>query len=276
MSAQLDHACPSCGHEVVAGVCPVCDRPHGRLQGLRWVWFPPRRGWLVAAAALPIGLVLAVVALGLSARGPSDRPGRALPAATVGSPAAAPGIGTPTGSVFEVLGADTDEFGQRSVKGFAFVVRAAAGSSDLLTDYDLIVDGYLRGSRTVDLQRGQQTFTAALVAVNPDPHVALLRIEGEYPPFAIGHDTLQPHDTVVVDPLPPAGTRRAAVVAYDGRGGADHLTFSVAVPALGAGAPVLDAAGRVVGMAEPSAPFGTATVGFAVPINTGCEAVAGC
>ena len=278
MSAQLagEHPCRSCGHGVVAGVCPFCDRPHGRLRGLRWLWFRP--GWMlvVGLAALGAGAGLIVLALGLSGRGPSGQPGHALAAAPVRQTVAAPVTGAPTGSVFQVLGTATNELGQEPTKGFAFVVRAAAGSSDLLTDYNLIVGGYLDGNQTVDLQRGDQTFTATVVAVNPDPHVALLRIQGEYPPFAIGHATPRPRDTVVIDPLPPGGPRRAATVGYDGRGGSDHLTFSVAVPAPGAGAPVLDAGGRVVGMAEPSSPFGSAEVGFAVPINTACGAVAGC
>lgn len=277
MSAQLagEYPCPSCGHRVDAGVCPFCDRPHGRLPGLRWVWF--RHGWApVALAGLGAGSGLMVLALGLSGRGPSGRSGPALAAAPVSRTVVAPVTGSATGPVFEVLGTDTNEFGQESTKGFAFVVRTAAGSSDLLTDYQLIVGGYLDGNQTVDLRRGEQTSTATVVAVSPDPHVALLRIRGEYPPFAIGHSAPRPPDTVVVDPLPPGGTRRAAMVAYDGRGGSDHLTFSVAVPALGDGAPVLDAHGRVVGMAEPSSPFGAAGVGFAVPINTACEAVAGC
>ena len=278
MSAQLagDHACSSCGHAVVAGVCPSCDRPHGRLSPLRWIWFRHGRALIVGLVALPVGSALVIVALGLPGAGRPAHTGRAVPAAPVGHTVAVPGAVASRGSVFQVLGTDANELGQRPTKGFAFVVRTAAGSSDLLTDYQLIVEGYLNGNQTVDLQRGGQTFTAAVVAVSPDPHVALLRIQGEYPPFPIGHATPRPHDTVIVDPLPPAGARAAAMVAYEGRGGTDHLTFSVSVPTTGAGAPVLDSGSRVVGMAEPSAPFNVPGVGFAVPIGTACAAVAAC
>jgi putative serine protease PepD len=169
-----------------------------------------------------------------------------------------------------------NEFGVRDLRGYAFVISTTAGTSDLLTDYHLIVDNYMQGKDTVDLQHGERTFTAKVIAVSPDPHVALLRIDGAWHPLAISPTSPRAGDTVTVGPFPPDASRQAAVIAYTGPGGATHLTFSVEVPSLGDGTPVLDSSGRVVGIAEPTSQFRAGGVGFAVPIPSACAAVAAC
>jgi S1-C subfamily serine protease len=197
-----------------------------------------------------------------------------LPSSTIlATPARPDALGA---STFWVLGADRDESGGRSRIGYAFVIHAGAESSDLLTDYDLVVGRYLRGERTIDLGHGARTFAATIVAVSPDPHVALLRIGGTFPALPIAIAPPHVGDTVVLGEDATVPAPRATIVVHPTPGRPHHLTFSVAVADLDDGTPVLNLNGRVVGISEPSAPFGTDDLGFAVPIHAGCLAVQVC
>jgi hypothetical protein len=178
--------------------------------------------------------------------------------------------------VFGVLGGDPNEFGMRPVLGDAFVIRTTAETSDLLTDYHLILNTFMQRQDTVELQQGEETFTAKIVAVSPDPHVALLRIQGTFKALPISPRVPKPGETVILSPMTPGTARSAAVIPYSGLGGSTHLTFSVAVPTVDDGAPVLDSANRVVGIAEPSSQFHAQAVGFAGFVGTACAAVASC
>jgi S1-C subfamily serine protease len=179
---------------------------------------------------------------------------------------------TSSPSTFEILGY-TDGFGDRERRGYAFVIRSGAGKSFLLTDYDILVADFMQGTRTVDLRRGDQTFTAAIVAVSPDPHVALLRIRGVYPALPIAPSRLHPGVTVTVGEPSSAAAQPAAVLDVSDPGSAGHLTFSIEVSNHDAGKPVLNSADQVVGIAEPTSQHRARGVGFAVPIWSACRAV---
>lgn len=180
-------------------------------------------------------------------------------------------------STFEVLGGGVDEIGNPARRGYAFVVHSGPRSSELLTDYNLVVGDYMQGYDKVQLRHGVQTFTAKVVAVSPDPHVALLRIDGTYPSLAISATRPAVGDSVTLgEPGSSAVTLTAAVVPHLGPGGRSHLMFSIEVGARDDGDPVLNKAGQVVGIAEPSTPFGDATVGYAIPILAACLSVKAC
>lgn len=169
-----------------------------------------------------------------------------------------------------------DEFGNETRRGYAFVIHTSSQTSELLTDYDLVVDALRQGNDKVDLDHGGQSFTATVLAVTTEPHVALLRIPGEFPSLSISVSTPKTGDTVTLGEPGSSGLRDGAVVAYSGRGSAEHLTFSVEVPDVDDGAPVLNSAGKVVGIAEPSTPFHVSGIGFAMPILRACQAVGVC
>lgn len=200
-------------------------------------------------------------------------------AAVTGPPvpaASSPGSSPPgSRSVFGLATDVMNEFGVRGVRGYAFVVSTRNGVSALLTDYDLIVNSYLAGQRTVYLQRDEQTYTARVIAVSPDPHVALLSLVGTWDPLPLARTMPAPGDPVTVGRYTAQGPQRAALIDYPGPGAATHLTFSVEVPVAEAGAPVLNEAGQVIGIAEPTMPYGPAAtgVGFAMPIDAVCAAI---
>jgi S1-C subfamily serine protease len=224
------------------------------------------------AAASVVAVVLASVAY-VSFRTPStvststpDARSRSVPSNTPAEAAAF------SPSTFEILGY-TDGFGDRERRGYAFVIRSGAGKSFLLTDYDLLVGDFMEGYRTVDVRRGDQTFTATIIAVNPDPHVALLRIRGVFPALPISPVRLRPGVTVTVGEPSSAAAQPAAVLDVAGPGSTEHVTFSVEVSNHDAGKPVLNSADQVVGIAEPTSQHGAQGVGFAIPIWPACRAV---
>lgn len=269
--------CHLCGRELEGRACPHCDR---RSEG--WT---ARLGallrlhddfWLPVVAVLAVVVAIAVIVLASLRVRSQVGPATSSPGPAPGTSSAAVDPSTPGASTFWVLGAGTDASGQRARFGYAFVVRTGADSSDLLTDYDLVVATFVRGDRTVDLGRGERTFTATIVAVSTDPHVALLRIGGRFPALPIATRSPDAGDTVVLGEGGIVPSPRASVVARSAAGHPGHLSFSLAVDGSDDGTPLLNLAGRVVGIAVPSAPFGPADVGYAIPIRAGCLAVQAC
>jgi hypothetical protein len=286
--------CHLCGRPLVCGVCPHCDRrakswPNPIAAWVRcrpiaaWVRRRPAR-WSAATAVLLAAIVLAAFGFGWFRTGRSAHPPTGPVPATSASPTSAPPanpadrplatLAAP--STFEVLSDEMDIFGNRARRGYAFVIHTGSQTSDLLTDYYMIAQAYMQGVDTVDLQRGDQTFTARVVAVGSDSHVALLRISGTYPVLPISAATPKSGDTVTVGETTSSTPRRTAVVAYSGADGASHLTFSVEVSNVDDGLPVLDSAGRVVGIAEPTSLYRVGGVGYAVPILRACQSVGAC
>lgn len=278
MSAYTDPGggCHLCGGPLVAGVCPHCDRPPRRWPArvASRVWLTPGRRLAVLTLAVAAVVVLVLASIGFVFFGSrstkiTTTPEGESPTAALITPAQA---ATSSLSTFEILGY-TDGFGGRERRGYAFVIRSGAGTSFLLTDYNLLVADFMQGYRSVDLRRGEQNFTGTIVAVSPDPHVALLRIRGVYPALPISPVRPHPGATVTLGEPLSAGAQPAAVLGFTGAGGGKHLTFSVEVSNNEDGKPVLNSAEQVVGIAEPTSQHRTQGVGYAVPIRPACRAV---
>lgn len=269
-------SCHLCGSPLVAGVCRRCDGPPPRWPAriASWAWRTPGRRLIVSVCLIASVVVLVLTTVGLVFL--RARPSPAPSASATETRTAGPGsTGDPASlalSTFEILGS-TDGFGTRERRGYAFVVRSGGGTSILLTDYHLVVDDFMQGYRTVDLRRGDQTFSATVVAVSPDPHVALLRIRGVYPALPISPVRPRLGDTVSLGEPASSAARPAAVLDYPGPGGEKHLAFSITVSNGEDGEPVLNAANQVVGIAEPTSEHGVQGVGFAVPIRSACQVV---
>lgn len=281
MSGQAGlERCHWCGRPLDGPVCPHCDR---RSE----TWFVRTVSrlhlhddfWLPALAVIAVLVAIGVLGFGLvRARSEVGSPTSGARSGVVGgsTPDTPDSRPVQAGSTFSVLGPDRDESGHRARLGYAFVVHTGPTSSDLLTDYGLVAGAYARGARTVDLGNADTSLRATIVAVSPDPHVALLRIAGRFPALPIAAVAPRAGDTVVLGEDGDIPAPRATVVAHTLPGLPSHLTFNVGVDNRDDGTPVLDLAGRVVGIAEPSAPFGTDRLGYAVPIATGCLAVRAC
>ncbi len=272
--------CHVCGRLMRGPVCLVCDspsagrsEPHHRPE---WpiVWLRLHRRLLAASLLVLVGLavvsvldqhVLASIA-GHAASPPTRR--------AVTRVADAPGS-SPRSPVVAVNVPTSDWDSPPGPPGFAFAVRVGAGSTTLVTDYHLLVSAYLGGERSVVLALDGRVVSGRIVAVSPEPHVARIVVAATLPVLTVARSRPRPGDllTVGVPTTPPVAGR---VISYAGPGGRAHLVFTADVAARLAGAPVLDSAGQVVGVAEPTDQFpGAVGIGFAVPIDTACAAV-GC
>ena len=135
---------------------------------------------------------------------------------------------------------------------------------------------YMNGIDTVYLRRRGQEFTAKVIAVGPDCHVALLQISGTYPSLPVSAAIPKAGDTVTLGEATSGTKKQVALVANSDAAGTSHLTLSLEVTSVDDGLPVLDTAGRVVGIAEPTMLYRVAGVGFAVPMLQACQAVGAC
>jgi hypothetical protein len=265
--------CHLCGGRMTGAVCPVCDTAAPQRVG---------RGPLVLATANRARLhprAAAVVAATLVLGGLyawttlPDSAGTSTTAAAVERDAGAPALSaTP---VLEVNATVTEWDVVQGRPGQAFVVRAAAGRSYVLTDLYLLADRYLAGEPTVTVSDGTRFETGRVVATGTDEHVALVRVEVDLPPLRLATEPPTVGERVTVRGVD--GVSVSGVVLDDpGQAGSDHLVFSAVVPAGLAGAPVLNSHGEVAGMAEQSdAATAAEGIGFAVPIADACRAV-GC
>jgi hypothetical protein len=271
--------CHWCGRALVGGICPHCDRRRdgllargrGILRGRDDLLMP-----LLAVLVVAMPIIVIVTFTWLRPEAGSAPSGAARGPSAPTSTAAQVSPPISQASTFVVVGDGTDDSGHQARLGYAFVIRTRTETSDLLTDYDLVVARYSNGERTVDLEQGDRRFTATIIAVSPDPHVALLRIGGRFPALRVAARSPSPGDTVLLGPEGDVPAPRATVVAHTAPGRPSHLTFSRAVGSRDDGMPVLNLAGRVVGIAEPSEPFGTDRFGFAIPVEAGCLAVQAC
>ncbi len=275
--------CHLCGRVMLGGLCPVCDsspyrrEDHGRVRSSLASWLRLHRMLLGTLLVVLAGLVVAAT-LGLphalasrlderAASRPSPAPRSPAPAAR--APAA--------GSAILAVNAPTSDWDTPSgPSGYAFAVRSSSGSSVVLTDYHLLVAAYLTGERTVTLADGGHTLTGRVVAVSPEPHVARIIAPEALATLSVARAPARLGDRVTVGVAGGGGAVSGRVVTYRGPGGSTHLAFTAEVPPGLDGAPVLDADGHVVGIAEPTEQFPQAGgIGFAVPIAAACAAV-GC
>lgn len=283
MSADLagDDWCHLCGRPLISGTCPHCDRPRSWWPHRAASWVRRRRiGWFAATTVILIGVVF--TAFFGSGWFHGDRSARrSTGAASAKSPSFSAPAGQPDAtlaapSTFEVLGDGMDIFGNRARLGYAFVIHTGSETSDLVTDYYMLSQAYMQGVDTVDLQSGDQIFTAKIIAVGSDCHVALLRISVARPSLPVSAATPRAGDTVTVGETASRTARHTAVMASSGPDSGTHLTFSLQISNDEDGLPVLNSAGQVVGIAEPTSLYRVDGVGYAVPILQACQAVAAC
>lgn len=276
-----DCHCHLCGRPMTGGLCPFCDTVASVQRGR------PSRAWEAVAAqmrlhgrllAVLLALLLLVGVAVRSATGPARDD--ADVAASSGGPAAeqiaaVDGAERPDGASVLTLNATVSEWDLPQGRlGLAFVIRQAETWSDVLTDYYLLADRYLAGERTVTVSDGTRFLTGRVMATDSDRHVARVRVDIPLPALHIAPARPDAGERVIV--VGRSGEVISGIVMHvEGARAAGHLAFSAAVPTSLDGAPVLDRDGKVVGIAEPSDEAMAADgIGFAVPIDAACLAVA--
>jgi len=163
--------------------------------------------------------------------------------------------------------------GRSSGTAFA-VARAPGGGTYLLTNHH-VVDELPKHSRTVKLEHEGAHLTASLVKVDAGADVALLKTGESIPVLGMETDQVVPGEPVLVigAPVGLEDTVTTGVVSkvrpITGRA-QEYIQFDAAINPGNSGGPVLNAAGRVVGIATAKA-MDAEGIGFALPIGVACD-----
>ncbi|MGH3713563.1 MAG: S1C family serine protease [Micromonosporaceae bacterium] len=157
--------------------------------------------------------------------------------------------------------------------GTAFAVaRAPGGGTYLLTNHHVV--DQLRG-RTVRLTREGQSLQATVVKSVPGVDVTVLMTTASIPPLATAVAPPVRGEPVVVvgAPVGLEDTVTSGVVSrirpVAGRR-QEYIQFDAAINPGNSGGPVLNARGRVVGIATAKV-MGAEGIGFALPIGVACD-----
>lgn len=163
--------------------------------------------------------------------------------------------------------------------GSGFVLRAAAGSSSLVTNFHVVADGWVNGVRTVRVRQGDRTYEGRVTSVAPADDLALVEVATAFPALAPAEAEPAVGDPVLVvgSPLGLGGTVAAGIVsAFRTEGGVRYLQFSAPISPGNSGGPVVDRRGRVVGVATAKAVApGAEGLSFAIPVTRVCTAFPG-
>lgn len=155
-----------------------------------------------------------------------------------------------------------------SSTGSGFVVRSAAGSSLLLTNAHVV-----RGAerRAVEVRKGDALYPGRVIASDPQLDIAVVEVRAALRALPIHLGPVLPGDPVVVigSPLGLEGSVTTGVVS---RVEPDVLQISAPVNPGNSGGPVLNAEGRVVGVASAKL-VGVAIEGIGIAVRMGavCE-----
>jgi putative serine protease PepD len=175
-------------------------------------------------------------------------------------------------SVFEV---ETD-----AGLGTGWVVASGGGSSQLVTNYHVVADVWESGGRSVSLHQGDATYIATITKVDAAGDLALLSTRNGFP--VLDRETATPNvgDPVLVvgSSLGLEGTVASGLVSgFRHEQGRDLVQFSAPVSPGNSGGPVVDRAGRVIGVTELKiVTSGAEGLSFAIPVAALCKVVLTC
>jgi putative serine protease PepD len=164
--------------------------------------------------------------------------------------------------------------------GSAFVLSSDGGTSRLVTNAHVINDVYRAGGRGVRLLSGERTLTGRIVAVSNQYDLALIEVDVALPVLRVATERVVAGDAVFVvgSPLGFEGTVSSGLASsYRVEDGVEFLQFSAAVNPGNSGGPVVDADGRLIGVATMKiVGFGIEGLSFAVPVDRVCSTFESC
>lgn len=192
-----------------------------------------------------------------------------LEAALAATPDTAEVAGRVQRSVFTV---DSDDG-----KGSAWALSA----DKLVTNFHVVSEGWVNDRRSVTVRQDDQSWPATVVEVSPADDLAVIAVSGgTFTPLerAPGRPPVGDPVLVVGSPLGLGGTVASGIVSsFRTQDGVEYLQFSAPVSPGSSGGPVVNATGRVVGVAVAKLAGGGAEgLSFAIPIDRTCDALEAC
>jgi putative serine protease PepD len=164
--------------------------------------------------------------------------------------------------------------------GSSFVVTSGGGHADLVTNYHVVSTEYLAENRSVDVRRGNTTYSGQIVDVSEADDLAVIRVNQELPALDMVTKSARVGDPVLVlgSPNGLAGTVTSGIVsAYRELEATEYLQFSAPISPGNSGGPVLDETGQVLGVAVmKDVRIATDGISYAVPTRRVCDALDVC
>ncbi|GIV01003.1 MAG: hypothetical protein KatS3mg014_2618 [Actinomycetota bacterium] len=291
--------CTECGRELVGGACPVhgAPRPSAPAAGVAGARSGRGRApiWVAGAALLlAAGAAAGSIVASTSARRAAQRVERlAQQIERVASGleeqrAALQGITARTERLARGLeeGLDAEAVARDASpavflvetgagQGSGFVVRSRRGGSTLLTNFHVVRDAWESGT-AVTLRQGDRTYRGSVVAVSRAEDLAAISVPVRLPRLELARHAPRAGEPVVVVGS-PLGLEHTVVTGVVSGQRERYLQISAPLSPGDSGAPVLDASGRVVGVAV-SKVVGVDVEGisFAIPVETVCLTVLRC
>ncbi|HZS14547.1 MAG TPA: S1C family serine protease [Candidatus Dormibacteraeota bacterium] len=185
-----------------------------------------------------------------------------------------------TAAIAKQVGPSVFEVHTDSGLGTGWVFAASGGSSQLLTNYHVISDVWESGGRSVRLLQGDATYQATITKVDSDADLAVLSTPNTFPVLQRETAAVAVGDPVLVvgSSLGFEGTVSSGLVSgFRTEDGHDLVQFSAPVSPGNSGGPVVDRAGRVIGITELKiVTSGAEGLSFAIPVATACKTVLTC
>jgi putative serine protease PepD len=164
--------------------------------------------------------------------------------------------------------------------GSGWVVRTDAGGSDIITNFHVVADAVSAGVMTVDVLQGDRTIKGTIVRVDRGDDLAVVHVADQF--VALHAAAVRPSigSTVMAvgSPLGLGGTVSIGIVSgFRSLGGSDYVQFSAPISPGNSGGPIVDRSGHVVAIATAKlVGDGVEALGFAIPVQTACAALALC
>jgi putative serine protease PepD len=164
--------------------------------------------------------------------------------------------------------------------GSGWVARSDAGGSDIVTNFHVVEGEVSAGAVTVEVRQFDRTMEGTIARIDREDDLALVHVSDRLAPLVTAMSRPGVGTTVMAigSPLGLGGTVSIGVVSgFRSLGGSDYLQFSAPISPGNSGGPVVDDFGRVVGIATAKAVGdGVEALGFAIPVQTACAALAIC
>ncbi|UWZ38358.1 trypsin-like peptidase domain-containing protein [Dactylosporangium roseum] len=161
---------------------------------------------------------------------------------------------------------------------FAIGKASAGGGTDLITNYHVVEQAYVKNERAVSLERTDQRFPARIVEVHPDKDLAVLHSDEQFARLVPAGAVPKVGEPVLVvgSPYGLEDTVTTGVVsAFRTMQGEQLMQFDAAINPGNSGGPVFNAKKEVVGVATLKAREAEG-IGLAIPITVVCDTISFC
>jgi putative serine protease PepD len=165
--------------------------------------------------------------------------------------------------------------------GSGWVVQSTAESTTFITNFHVIDTAVANGTNAVKVFQDQGAQLDGVVGLYDElADLALVTVPGQLPALALSNETPLPGAPVLVvgSPLGLGGSvSTGSISAIRDIDGINYIQFSAPISPGNSGGPLVNAAGKVIGVTVAKAVnFGAEGVGFAIPVSQVCDRLKFC